>query len=84
MGSTENFWRPHKIGSGRDQPGNPTEQSEKHPGFKAVQSKIAKQKGKGGKPLGKERAGAILAARSRAASPAAKKANPNLKRVKGY
>jgi hypothetical protein len=49
-----------------------------HPGFKAVQSQIAKKSG-----VGKERAGAILAASSRAASPAAKKANPNLKKVKG-
>jgi len=50
----------------------------KHPGFKAVQASIAK---KGG--YSKERAGAILAAKTRAASPAAKKANPRLKRVKG-
>lgn len=49
----------------------------RHPGFKAVQSQIAK---KGG--YSKEAAGAILAARSRAASPAAKKANPALKKVK--
>lgn len=49
-----------------------------HPGFKAVQKKIA---GKSG--VGMERAGAILAASSRRASPAAKKANPKLKKVKG-
>lgn len=49
----------------------------KHPGFKAVQSKIAAH------GYGMERAGAILAAASRKASPAAKKKNPNLKRVKG-
>ena len=49
-----------------------------HPGFKAVQAKIAKQSG-----VGQERAGAILAASSRRASPAAKKANPRLNRVKG-
>lgn len=48
----------------------------KHPGFKAVQKKIA---GKAGVSM--ERAGAILAASSRRASPAAKKKNPRLKRV---
>jgi len=46
-----------------------------HPGFKAVQAKIAKK-------YGKKRAGAILAAATRKASPAAKKRNPNLKKVK--
>jgi len=50
----------------------------KHPGFKAVASKIAKKQG-----ISKERASAILAASSRRASPAAKKKNPRLKRVKG-
>lgn len=49
-----------------------------HPGFSAVQSKIAKKEG-----VSKERAGAMLASRTRAASPAAKKANPRLKKVKG-
>lgn len=49
----------------------------KHPGFKAVQSKIAKKQG-----VSKEAAGAILAASTRGASKAAKKANPRLKRVK--
>ncbi len=49
-----------------------------HPGFKAVQNKIAKQQG-----VSKEAAGAILASASRNASPAAKKANPNLKKVRG-
>lgn len=49
-----------------------------HPGFKAVQSKISSQQG-----ISRKAAGAILAARTRAASPAAKKANPRLKRVKG-
>jgi hypothetical protein len=49
-----------------------------HPGFKAVAQKIAqKQK------VPMERAKAILAAKTRAASPAAKKANPRLMRVKG-
>lgn len=47
-------------------------------GFKAAQNKIAKSQG-----ISKDRAGAILAAGARKASPAAKKANPNLKKVKG-
>lgn len=46
--------------------------------FKAVQSKIAKKEG-----VSKKRAGAILANASRKASPAAKRKNPKLKRVKG-
>lgn len=50
----------------------------KHPGFKAVQAKIAAKSG-----VSKGRAGAILASATRNASSAAKKANPNLKRVKG-
>jgi hypothetical protein len=49
-----------------------------HPGFKAVQAKIAAREG-----VSKERAGAMLAAGTRRASAAAKKANPRLKRVKG-
>ena len=49
-----------------------------HPGFKAVQKQIAKKQG-----VGMERAGAILAAGARKASPAAVKANPNLKKVTG-
>jgi len=52
--------------------------SAKHPGFKAAQSQIAKKQG-----ISKERAGAILAAGARKASAAAKKKNPNLKKVKG-
>ena len=47
-----------------------------HPGFKAVQSKIAKK-------YGMKKAGAILAASTRNASASAKKKNPRLKRVKG-
>lgn len=47
-----------------------------HPGFKAVQSKIAKK-------YGMKKAGAILASATRNASAKAKKANPRLKRVKG-
>lgn len=49
----------------------------KHPGFAAVQSKIAKKEG-----VSKKAAGAILASSTRKASPAAKKANPALKNVK--
>jgi len=49
-----------------------------HPGFKAVQAKIAAKQG-----VSTERAGAILAAGARKASPAAVKANPNLKKIKG-
>ena len=52
--------------------------SKKHPGFKAVASKIAAKEG-----ISNERASAILAASSRHASPAAKKANPNLRKVRG-
>jgi len=49
----------------------------KHPGFKAAQKDIAKKEG-----ISEEQAGAILASSSRKASPAAKKKNPNLKKVK--
>ena len=52
--------------------------SAKHPGFKAVQKQIAAKQG-----IGMDRAGAILASAARKASPAAKKANPNLAKVKG-
>lgn len=51
--------------------------SKAHPGFKAVQRKIAKQQG-----VSMESAGAILASATRNASAAAKRANPRLKRVK--
>ena len=51
--------------------------SEAHPGFKAVQSKIAAKEG-----ISKEKAGAILAVSSRKASSKAKKSNPRLLRVK--
>lgn len=54
------------------------EHTAKHPGFKAVQSQIAKKSG-----VSNKAAGAILAARSRGASRSAKKANPRLLRVKG-
>lgn len=46
-----------------------------HPGFKAVAAKIGKQPGI-------RNPGAVLAAATRKASPAAKKANPRLKKVK--
>ena len=49
-----------------------------HPGFKAVQAKIAKKQG-----ISKERAGAIVAAGARKASKKAVAANPRLKRVSG-
>jgi hypothetical protein len=52
--------------------------SKKGMGFKAAQKQIAK---KGGYSM--ESAGAILASASRKASAAAKKKNPNLKKVKG-
>jgi hypothetical protein len=52
--------------------------AKKHPGFKAVQGKIAKKEG-----ISEKAAGAILASSSRKASSKAKKANPNLKKVKG-
>ena len=47
-------------------------------GFKAAQKQIAKKQG-----ISMERAGAILAAGARKASPAAKRKNPNLKKVRG-
>ena len=49
-----------------------------HPGFKSVQSSIAKREG-----VGAKRAGAILAAATRRASPAARARNPRLNRVRG-
>lgn len=49
----------------------------KHPGFKSVQATIAKKQG-----IPMKNAGAILAASTRKASAAAKKANPRLKKVK--
>jgi hypothetical protein len=50
--------------------------SKAHPGFAAVEAKI------GHNPKIRN-PGAVLAAATRKASPAAKKANPRLKRVKG-
>ena len=52
--------------------------SKKHPGFKAVQEKIAKKQG-----ISKKAAGAILASSARKASKKAIKANPRLKRISG-
>ncbi len=49
----------------------------KHPGFKSVQNKIAKE------GYSKKAAGAILANSTRKASASAKKKNPKLKKVKG-
>jgi len=90
-GATEKFWDPYKISTGRDQPGDapaqgeiPAKHQQAHPGFQAVQGEIAKHNNpRTGKPYGSETAGKILGAASRGASPAAKKANPNLKKVKG-
>jgi len=47
-------------------------------GFKAAQKGIAAKQG-----ISMDRAGAILAAGARKASPAAKRANPNLLKVSG-
>jgi hypothetical protein len=46
-------------------------------GFKAAQNQIASKQG-----ISQKRAGAILAASTRGASKAAKKRNPNLRKVK--
>jgi hypothetical protein len=51
--------------------------SKAHPGFKAVAAKIEKSEG-----VSKERADAMLASRTRKASPSAKAKNPKLKKVK--
>lgn len=48
-----------------------------HPGFNSVQKKIQKE------GYSKQAAGAILAKKTREASPKAKAANPRLSRVKG-
>lgn len=49
-----------------------------HPGFKAVASGMARKQG-----ISTKEASAELAASSRRASPAAKRANPKLRKVKG-
>lgn len=54
----------------------PVKKSAKHPGFKAIQSKIAKK-------YGSKAAGAILANATRKAGAKAKAKNPRLNRVKG-
>lgn len=51
--------------------------SQAHPGFKKVSESISKKEG-----ISQKAAAAVLAARSRSASPAAKKANPRLNKVK--
>jgi hypothetical protein len=51
--------------------------SANHPGFAAVQSSIAAKEG-----VSQKSAGAILASASRKASPAAKRKNPRLNKVK--
>lgn len=50
----------------------------KHPGFKAVAAGMAEKQG-----IPKQEAAAELASSTRKASPAAKKKNPRLKKVKG-
>lgn len=50
--------------------------AKKHPGFAAVQAKIAKTEG-----IPSKNAGAILASATRKASPKAKAKNPALKKV---
>lgn len=52
--------------------------SKAHPGFQAVARKIAQKQG-----VSPDRAKAMLAAKTRHASAAAKRRNPRLKRVKG-
>lgn len=52
--------------------------NKKGEGFKKAASSIQKKEG-----VSKKEAGAILASETRKASPAAKAANPNLKKVKG-
>lgn len=50
--------------------------AKKHPGFKAAEKSIAKKEG-----ISEKNGAGILASAARKASPAAKKANPNLKKV---
>jgi len=52
--------------------------SKSHPGFRAVQNRIARQQG-----ISKQAAGAILAHASRHASAKAKRHNSRLRRVRG-
>ena len=53
-----------------------TYMSKAHPGFKAVQNQIASKQG-----ISAQKAGAILAKRTREANPSAKKKNPYLRKV---
>ena len=55
----------------------------KHIGFKAAQAQVAKHVTPKAGETRMQAAGAILANAARNASPAARKANPNLKNVKG-
>lgn len=52
--------------------------SKAHPGFAKAASQIAKKEG-----VSSDRAGAILASATRKASPAARRKNPKLNKVKG-
>lgn len=55
-----------------------------HPGFERVAASIARRRNpRTGKPYGKQRARAILAAGARGASARAKRANPELHNVPG-
>lgn len=65
------------MGPGKVKYGGGHNDDMSHPGFKAVQNKIASKE-----HVSKEAAGAILANATRHASGAAKHANPNLKKVK--
>lgn len=51
--------------------------TKKHPGFASVQKSIARKQG-----VSMKAAAAILASSTRKASPAAKRKNPNLRKVK--
>lgn len=64
----------YRLASGQDVTGM-RKGGSAHPGFKAAEAKI-------GARSGIRDPGAVLAAASRKASPAAKKANPRLSRVK--
>jgi len=59
-------------------PVRPSASRVKHPGFKSAQASIASREN-----IPMANAGAILASATRNASPAAKKRNPRLRKVKG-
>jgi len=65
----------YQHGDGCPACGNDLRHSAEHPGFRAVEEKIAHEPGI-------RDAGAVLASRTREASPAAHKSNPRLNRVK--